>query len=244
MAERIWDKYISTRDREIFEGSGYGKRGGLGRRPAVLVVDLFYNFTGDVLKPITESIGEWRNSCGEEGWAAVYKTAELLEAARSKNLPIIYSNAQRRADGQDSGRWKAKNHRAMEKTTSGGLGTEICKEVAPQPKDIQLLKLKPSMFFGTPLVSILNDLDVDTVLVTGLVTSGCVRATVTDAFSYNFSVGVIEDCCGDRWEVSHAVTLFEMDAKYADVISLQETKEYLGTIDEFSLPNNILQETC
>jgi maleamate amidohydrolase len=243
MAERIWDKYISARDREISEAAGYRKRGGLGKRPAILVVDMFYNFTGDVPKPIMESIGEWRSSCGEDGWAAVHKTAELLKVARAKNLPIIYSNAQRRADGQDSGRWIAKNHRAMEKAKSNVLGTEICKEVAPEPKDFQVHKLKPSMFFGTPLVSILNDLDVDTVLVTGLVTSGCVRATVTDAFSYNFSVGVIEDCCGDRWEVSHAVTLFEMDAKYADVISLQETKEYLGAIEEFSLPNNIMEET-
>lgn len=243
MSERVWDKYISPRDREIFEASGYGKRGKLGCRPAVLVVDMHYNFTGNEPKPIMDGIRQWRNTCGEDGWAAVRQTVLLLEAARAKKVPIVYSTAQRRSDGIDSGRWKAKNSRAMEKTTSGGLGPLIVQEIAPHPNDILIHKLKPSMFFGTPLVSILNDLDVDTVIVAGLVTSGCVRATVTDAFSYNFYVGVVEECCADRWDVAHAMSLFDMDAKYADVISLQETEKYFSGIEEFSLPGQPLQET-
>jgi nicotinamidase-related amidase len=240
MGERIWDKYLSARDREILRASGYGQRGGLGRRPAVLVVDMHYNFTGDSPKPIMESIVEWRNTCGEQGWEAVYKTVELLESARARNVPVVYSLAARRADGLDSGRWAAKNSRALEKTTSGGLGPQIVKEIAPRPNDILIHKLKPSMFFGTAIVSILNDLDVDTVLVAGLVTSGCVRATVTDAFSYNFSVGVVEECCADRWDIAHATSLFDMDAKYGDVISLSEAKEYLASIEAFSLPGDLV----
>ncbi|MEE9274819.1 MAG: isochorismatase family protein [bacterium] len=236
MAERVWDKYVSARDREIYAATGYGRRGGLGRRPAVLVVDMNYNFTGDAPKPIMESVVDWRNSCGEAGWEAVRRTAELLAAARAKKAPVLYSTSERRSDGADSGRWKAKNSRAMEKSAFGDLGPKIVEEIALRPEDVLINKMKPSMFFGTALVSILNDLDVDTVLVAGLVTSGCVRATVTDAFSYNFSVGVVEECCADRWEVSHAVALFDMDAKYSDVVSLEETKGYLASIEEFSKP--------
>ncbi|MDP7505430.1 MAG: isochorismatase family protein, partial [Nitrospinota bacterium] len=95
------------------------------------------------------------------------------------------------------------------------------------PSELVIHKLKPSMFYGTSLVGMLNDLKVDTLLVAGTTTSGCVRATVVDAFSYNYAVGVVEECVVDRWESSHAMTLFDLDAKYADVISLAETTGFL-----------------
>ncbi|MEK7281157.1 MAG: isochorismatase family protein, partial [Chloroflexota bacterium] len=96
--------------------------------------------------------------------------------------------------------------------------------------DIVIYKPKASAFFGTPLASLLNALRVDTVLCCGTSTSGCVRASVIDANSYNFHVAVIEECTFDRSQVSHKVNLFDMNAKYADVISLQEAREYITSL--------------
>ena len=91
-------------------------------------------------------------------------------------------------------------------------------------------KDKPSVFFGTPLMSYLHELQVDTLLVTGTTTSGCVRATVVDAFSYNFKVVVVEECVFDRGQASHQVNLFDMQAKYADVVSLEDALRYLDKL--------------
>jgi maleamate amidohydrolase len=118
----------------------------------------------------------------------------------------------------------------MESENSRLKGSEIVADISPQKHDFIILKKKPSVFFGTPLMSYLNKLDIDTVLVTGGTTSGCVRATVIDAFSYNFFVGVIEDCTFDRGEVTHAINLFDMDMKYADVMALHEVLAYLKRI--------------
>ena len=108
------------------------------------------------------------------------------------------------------------------------LGDRIVEEIAPESRDYIVPKLKPSMFFGTPLVSLLRGLEIDTLLVAGTTTSGCVRATVIDAFSYEYKVALVEECNFDRGEASHAINLFDMNAKYADVISLAEAKTYLA----------------
>jgi nicotinamidase-related amidase len=100
-------------------------------------------------------------------------------------------------------------------------------EIAPQPRDVVIGKLKPSAFFGTPLASYLLELKVDTLIVCGTTTSGCVRASVLDAFSLGYRVAVVEECTFDRGEVSHAINLFDMNAKYADVVSLEATTGYL-----------------
>lgn len=101
-----------------------------------------------------------------------------------------------------------------------------------------ILKTKPSAFFGTPLLSFLIDLKVDTLMVCGVSTSGCVRATVIDAFSNNLRVQVIEDGCFDRLETSHAINLCDMNAKYADVIPSTEALETIGALPDglFELP--------
>ena len=101
------------------------------------------------------------------------------------------------------------------------------KEIAPIDRDIVIKKQKPSAFFGTPIMSFLNDLHIDTLLIAGTTTSGCVRGTVIDGFSYNFNVAVIEECTFDRGQASHALNLFDMNQKYANVITLEEAKKYL-----------------
>ncbi|MFQ5913669.1 MAG: isochorismatase family protein [Nitrospinota bacterium] len=234
---REWDRFLTPIDKEVYDAAGFMQKGELGERPAVLVVDVVYNFVGERPEPILKSIEKYHHSCGELGWEGVYRIRELLEAARARGVPIIYSTNATRSDGVDLGRWAAKNRRASEPANrDSNLGFEIVKEVAPEPHDIVLPKLKPSFFFGTPLVSLLRGIEVDTLLVTGTTTSGCVRATVIDAFSYEFKVAVVEECVFDRGEVSHAINLFDMNAKYADVILLKEAKAYLERVPARQVP--------
>lgn len=226
---RIWDKFLTDRDKQVFGSAGYDVKGGFGTRPAVLVVDVNYAFCGHQKEPILESVKTWRNSCGEDAWEAIPFIQRLLGAAREQHIPVFYSTGiDRRADGFDAGGWRRKNSRAGEKKAIPGYGgNEIVREIAPQPSDVVIEKLKPSPFHGTPLVGFLTDLGIDTLLICGTTTSGCVRASVIDAFSYNFHVGIVEECTFDRGQASHAINLFDMNAKYADVIGTEEAVGYL-----------------
>jgi nicotinamidase-related amidase len=225
---RVWDDVISDLDRQVFEAAGYGQRGGLSERPALLVVDVTYDFCGDRPEPILESIKRFRNSCGEVAWQALPRIRELLEAARGARLPVIYTHAGPRPDAVRFGGWARKNARALQPTdVSKAIGNDFPSQIAPQPGDIVIEKDKPSAFFGTPLLSYLIALQVDGLIVAGTTTSGCVRATVLDAFSYNLPLAVVEECTFDRGEVSHKINLFDMHAKYADVVSLADTLTFL-----------------
>jgi len=231
-----WNDIFDERDKQVFEKSGYGKRAGFGQRPAVLVIDVNYNFVGNKPEPILKSVERFRNSCGEEGWQSVYKIRELLAQARKKHLPIFYTTGHDdRTNPVAFGRWQAKSSRSAEDLSQEwDKGNEIVAEIAPQEGDIVVRKQKPSAFFGTPLTSMLNEVHADSVLVTGCTTSGCVRASVIDAFSFNYKVSVIEECVFDRFIASHKVNLFDMNAKYADVIPLSEVIEYIK-----GLPDNL-----
>ena len=225
----VWDDILTERDKEVFAKSGYGKRGGFGARPAVLVIDMNYNFVGDKPEPIVQSIERFRNSCGEEGWQGVHHIRELLEAGRKKNLPTFYTTGHEGGSPLAYGRWHGKNSRGAEDIGNAwAKGNDIVAEIAPRPGDVLVRKQKPSAFFGTALMSMLNEIKADTVLVAGCTTGGCVRASVLDAFSYNFKVAVVEECVFDRGQASHKINLFDMNMKYADVVPLKEAVEYIG----------------
>ena len=222
MERRIWDDYITDLDRQVYEKAGFGSPAGFGSRPAMLVIDVQYRTVGEAREPIFEAMDTYPTAVGERGWAAVDKIRELLEAARPKGVPVLYPVVERK-DRFDTGRWKDKipgmdsaEHRIGER------GTQVVEEVAPEPGDVVISKRYASAFFGTPLMTYLNDLDLDTLVVTGCTTSGCVRATVMDAFSYAFRVIVPEDAVYDRGEASHAINLFDMNQKYADVVTTDE----------------------
>jgi nicotinamidase-related amidase len=230
MSRRVWDDVISQQDRQVFEAAGYGQRGGFSEHPAVLVVDVTYDFCGDRPEPILESIKRFRNSCGEVAWQALPRIRELLEAAHAAQVPVIYTHAGPRPDSVRVGGWARKNGRALAPTeVSKAIGNDFPEMITPQPGDIVIEKDKPSAFFGTPLLSYLIALGVDSLIVCGTTTSGCVRATVLDAFSYNLPLAVVEECTFDRGEVSHKINLFDMQAKYADVVSLADTLAFLRT---------------
>jgi nicotinamidase-related amidase len=165
----------------------------------------------------------------------------LIEAARGKGVPVIYTTGAARPDLWNRGSWLLKNSRAGEDVKRPGNldGNTIVPPIAPAPQDIVVRKEKPSAFFGTPLLSYLVLLNCDSVIVTGTTTSGCVRATVLDAFSNNYRVTVAEEGCFDRSQASHAISLCDMHAKYADVRPCGEVLEFLAQYPagQFKLPS-------
>ena len=244
MAERIWDNYLTERDKAVFETSGYGAIGGGGKKPALIVIDVNYNFCGDKREPILESIKRFRNSCGEDAWDALSHIRALIDKCRAKGIPVIYTTGTVRHDGWDAGGWAWKNARSQEDAAppvANGLnrdGNDIMDEIEPAPKDIVIRKHKPSAFYGTPLMGFLNDLGADSLIVTGTTTSGCVRASVLDAFSNNLRCTVVEEGCFDRSQASHAINLCDMNAKYADIVNMEAALDYIDTIDgEYNLPS-------
>ncbi len=222
-----WDRFLTEQDREVFALGGYGCRYGFGARPALLIIDVTYGFVGDQPAPILESVKQWRHSCGQVGWDAIESIQAILAAARAKQVPVIYTHEEYRTDLTDRGVWGQKNSRTGEGTDAEGhQGVQIVSQVAPAPGDLHVYKKNASAFFGTNLASLLIGLGVDTLVVTGCTTSGCVRATVVDGQSYNFRMIVPEEAVFDRGEASHAMSLWDMNAKYADVVPVAETLEY------------------
>ncbi len=223
---RPWDGIISDEEQRAYGAAGFGKPGGLGTRPALLIIDVQYRTTGTESRPFWVSIKEFPTSCGDVAWAAVEKIAPLLAQFRDKGWPVLYPHVAPKKV-YDAGRLAAKVPSIM---TIPEKGYEFVAGIAPREGDILVPKRHPSAFFGTALTSYLIDLAADTLIVTGCTTSGCVRGSVVDAFAYNFRVAVPEDAVYDRSHVSHAVNLFDMSEKYADVMPAAELAEKLAAL--------------
>jgi maleamate amidohydrolase len=216
-----WDGVVPEETRENYRRAGFGARSAPGRRPALLIIDVQYHAVGETPRPLPEALSEHPMNCGEAGWQAIPYIAKLLAAFREKGLPVLYPNVAPRNDrGGKFGRMPSFGG-------TGERGYQIVEEIAPRDEDILLPKNYPSSFFATPLASRLNGLGVDTLFVTGCTTSGCVRATVVDAYSLNYKVVVPHECVFDRSPISHAVNLFDMASKYADVVHTQQALEML-----------------
>ncbi|MGM4903374.1 isochorismatase family protein [Tardiphaga sp. 866_E4_N2_1] len=210
---RPWDPFISTEEQRAYEAAGFGRPGGLGRRPALLIIDVQYRTTGTTPLPFWQAVEEFPTSCGDVAWQSLRHIKELLTLFRSKRWPVIYPHVAPKTRN-DGGRLASKVPAIM---SIPSRGYEFVEEIAPLENDILIPKKHPSAFFGTTLVSHLVDLNVDTLVMTGCTTSGCVRGSVVDAFSYNFHVAIPEECVYDRSPAAHAVNLFDMSQKYADV---------------------------
>lgn len=216
--ERPWSGPISEEDERRYAAAGFGRPVGLGRRPALLIIDVQYRTVGLTPQPFFDSLRDYTTSCGEAGWAAVPFIRRLLDTFRDKQLPVLYPHVAPK-QSYDAGRLGAKVPSIMDVPAKG---YEFVAELAPREGDIVLPKRHPSAFFATPLVSYLINLGIDSLVVTGCTTSGCVRATVVDAFAYNFRVVVPADAVYDRAESVHRVNLFDMAQKYADVSTTEE----------------------
>jgi maleamate amidohydrolase len=198
---------------------GYGQ-GAIepGERPAVLVVDLQYAFTDPAFPlggaPLVER--------------AVEGTARLLGAARAAGVPVYQTVVAWRDDGSDIGLWPVKLP-VLREVTLSSRWAQVDERVRDEA-DVLLVKKWPSFFHGTPLVSLLAEAQRDTVIVTGCMTSGCVRATAVDAFSYGLRTLVPEDCVGDQGLEGHESNLRDIHRRYAEVTSADEVVAYLTAV--------------
>lgn len=220
-----WVDFLTDSDREHLRVSGPPPVFGVGGRPAVLSVDNNRGAVGDEPLPLLESIREWPGSTGLVGWDALEVVATLLDGARAREWPIVHATG---LDVGESGISSWRSSRTVRGAEIGGAHErerrrfEIVDQAAPAEGEVLIRKAAPSVFFGTPLMSVLQAKSVDTIVVCGQSTSGCVRATVVDGRSYRFNVIVVADAVYDRHESAHAMNLFDMQQKYADVMALDE----------------------
>lgn len=222
---RPWEGLIPAEDEEVYRQAGFGKPVGLGERPALLVIDVQYRTVGhDKEAPILKAIREYPTACGQLGWSAIPRIAQLIRAFRNKDLPVIFPHIAPKNDW-DRGQFADKVPGVM---AIDAAGYEFVREAAPRPGEILIPKYQPSAFSGTTLLSHLVRLKVDSIVFVGCTTSGCVRASVVDAASLNYRCLVPEDAVYDRSFASHAVNLFDMASKYADVMPTAQALEVIG----------------
>lgn len=210
----VWQGVITQDDEDRYNAAGFGRPIGIGRRAALLIIDVQYRTVGTKPLPFFEAIKEFPTSCGETAWPAVRNIQTLLTTFRGSDLPVLYPHVAPKMR-TDAGRLGGKVPAIMDIAESG---YHFVEEVAPVEGDVLLPKKHPSAFFGTPLVSHLVDLGVDTLVITGCTTSGCVRASAVDAFAYNFRVVIPHDAVYDRSKTVHKANLFDLAQKYADVV--------------------------
>lgn len=196
--------------------AGYHTRQEWGSRPALLLIDFAVAYF-DSASPLFG---------GQGCRSALESAARLLAKARALSTPVIFTEVKYQAGGADGGVFYRKAP-PLACFQAGKASQATMPEVAPQPDEIVVSKQYPSAFFATSLASTLTHLGVDTVLLTGVTTSGCVRASCVDAMSHGFITLVVEDAVGDRDERPHTANLYDMSAKYADVVSEAEALDYL-----------------
>ena len=196
----------------------FDNRLGFGDRPAVLVIDFTKAYTTKGAAFFGQGVVD-----------AVSATVPLLQAARAAKVPVIYTKVLYHPSGMDGGLF-VKKVPALRTLIEGEPLAEIDPRIAPAPEDLVIVKNYPSCFFGTSLASTLVGLGVDTVILTGCSTSGCVRAAAIDAIQYGYRVIVPRECVGDRHDGPHEANLFDIDAKYGDVVAKAEVIDYFGWI--------------
>jgi len=200
-----------------YEGAGYNKRLGFGERPALILIDYVEAYF-DKSSPLYAGVDD-----------ALASGIRIRDAARRSRVPVIYTNVVYTKGGVNGGMFikKVPTLHIMEQ---GGPMGAWPKGLEPNEDELVISKQYPSAFFGTTLSSTLTAAGIDTLILTGLTTSGCIRATCIDTVSYGFRPMVVAEACGDRDERPHEANLFDMNAKYADVVSEKETIDYLTRI--------------
>ncbi len=196
-------------DLDVYEKQNFGNSSGIGTNPAMLIVDFVNGFADP------EQFG------GGNIQAAIDKTVDLLAFARAQNMPVASTRVVYADDGSDHGVFCLKAP-GLKVLTEDAPASQIVDALAPIDGEYVVRKTQPSGFFGTDLADWYQGWGVDTVLVTGCTTSGCIRASVIDAMSYNFKTVVVTDCVGDRALGPHEANLFDMGQKYADLMTADE----------------------
>ena len=219
--DHCWKDIVDDEILEIYEP--YRREVHVGRNPAVLAIDLYNKAYQGGNRPLREVNRRYPGSCGENAWKAIEPTQALLAAARRAGLPVIYTTRHAETDGVRS------THRRMGKEAEELY--HIKEELTPLPGELVIYKERASGFFGTPLIAHLRKIGADSLIILGESTSGCVRASTVDAYSYGFHTVVVEECTYDRSMLSHKVNLFDLHHKYADVMHLDEVIEHLEGLE-------------
>lgn len=206
--------------RAFFAQRGFGLRIGFGERPAVVVIDLVNAFT-DPAMPLGADLDR-----------EIEAAQRLLASAREAGIPVFYTVVRYdEQDLRDAGIWILKQ-KGITSLRAGTPAVDLDERLGRRPGEEVILKKYASAFFGTDLLSRLNARRVDTLLIAGCTTSGCVRATAVDAVQLGIRPIVIREAVGDRAEPAHRQSLFDLDQKYADVLGLDEVLTYIGTCRE------------
>lgn len=193
----------------LYQNIGFGNRIGFGGRPALILVDFIKGCTDPTL-PL-----------GFEQSKEIEQTNRLRELFYQQEFPVIYSTVVYN-NPEMEGKWFLKKVPNLKRNVRNSVFTEIDERLLPQPRDLVIEKNFASIFSGTNLASILSSLKVDTIILTGNSTSGCIRASCVDGMSHGFRTIVVRECVADRDETIHQVSLFDMDSKYGDVVGIEE----------------------
>jgi len=205
-------------DETFFRERGFGMKIGFGEQPAIIVIDMIKAFT-DASMPLGANLD-----------LQIAATAPLLAAAHKRDIPVLFSTVMYDdADFRDAGIWALKQ-KGIVTLKAGTDAVTVDPRLPVRPTDSLLVKKYASCFFGTDLVARLMTRRVDTLIITGCTTSGCVRATAVDAVQNGFRPMIVREAVGDRSVAAHEQSLFDLNAKYADVVSLAETLNYLGAL--------------
>lgn len=199
-----------------YSNAGFGGRLGFGKRPALIVVDFVQAYL-EKDSPLYAGVEPELEQAGR-----------VLDAARAAGIPVVFTDVEYQADGSNGGVFYRKVDALKVYHRGSPLGA-IAPRLRPLPDELVVTKQYPSAFFGTSVQSTLTAMGVDTTIIVGLSTSGCIRASVVDAMSYGFVPVVVRDAVGDRDERVHEASLFDMQAKYADVISADEVVDFLSS---------------
>jgi len=222
--DHCWKDVIPEADLQLY--AGWRRETFVGSRPALLAIDLYEVGYAGGAKPPATLAKTHPNSCGEYAHAAIEPTKKLFAAARAAGLPVFYSTG----DTRDASRPNFVTATKRNRPPVDPADYAIRPEFKPQTGDVVITKQRASVFFGTPLIAHLTQLRVQTLIVCGESTSGCVRASAVDAYSHGFHVVLVEECCFDRSLLSHQVNLFDMHHKYADVMHLDAVLAHLNTL--------------
>jgi nicotinamidase-related amidase len=205
--------------REAYERAGFGQSMTLGEKPAVLIVDFSRGFT-DPECPL-----------GADMTNEVEATRKVIDSAREIEAPVIFTTIGFEKNLRDGSLWIEKAP-ALAELQIDGEWVELDERLGKRDEDTVILKKGASAFFGTNLASILAHEKIDTVVLCGATTSGCIRATVVDLLQYGYPTLVPRECVGDRAEAPHEANLFDIQAKYADVVPVEDALAYLGRVGE------------
>ncbi len=218
---RPWQEFVPEVERAVYQKAGFWAREPrLGDHPALLIIDVTQSFTGG---PDPDHVQGYATTC-VGAWEAVREIARVLEACRQRAVPVIYTTGDRAGEAFYGGATK----RPRTAGDDNPLRDVIPPLIAPREGDLVLRKARASAFFNTSLANYLHRLQVDSLLVTGTATSGCVRASVVDAFSHGFAPLVVEEGTFDRSPTLRLANLFDMGAKYAEVITVQTALDLLA----------------